>query len=60
MLQPESAFIENENDKMTDILSQTVSKIKAYSLFINKETERQNQNLEDMENQMTRIVNMTL
>ena len=52
MLQPESVFLEKENDKMTDILSQTVSKIKTYSLFLNKETEKQNQNLEDMENQM--------
>ena len=52
MLQPESAFLEKENDTMTDILSETVSKIKAYSLFLNKETEKQNQNLEDMENQM--------
>ena len=33
MLQPESAFLEKENDTMTDILSETVSKIKAYSLF---------------------------
>ena len=37
MLQPESAFLEKENDTMTDILSETVSKIKAYSLFLNNE-----------------------
>ena len=52
MLQPESTFIYEENYKMTDILYDTVSQIKNYSLLLREESDIQNQNLKDVENQM--------
>ena len=54
MLTPEIEYMQNANDRKTNILYETVSKIKQYSMFLNEEAKKQNQRLDDMENQMNK------